>query len=89
MKTKTKTMENCWRITQHDKHLFNQIYKMFLYNENYGHVKFAFQTWLDDDINQIYIVKRNNKWTYVLTGTNVQDPDDARIILNIRDLILN
>ena len=79
-------METCWRITQNEKGLLNQIYKMFLYKESYKHISFVFKIWLDNDVNHIFLIKRDNKWSYLLTGTNIKH-DKKFTILEITDLM--
>jgi hypothetical protein len=66
-------METCWKITKNDKKHFKDIYNMFFYNENVFHIKMVFDTWLDNDTNEIYITKNGNKWKYILSHDKIKN----------------
>lgn len=77
-------MSTRWRVTRKEKNLLNQIYKTFLYKEQFAHIKFVFQNWLTDDINEIHIIKYKNEWTYLLSGKNMETTDT---VLNVKELL--
>lgn len=77
-------MKTYWKITKNEKDLMNQIYKIFLYKESYEHITFVFQVWLTNEINEILIVKKDDKWTYLLTS-KTENCDLA--IFNVKQLL--
>jgi hypothetical protein len=78
-------MKTRWRVTKNEKNLMNQIYKTFLYREQFAHIKFVFQNWLIDDINEIHIYKYGTEWIYLLADKN-QSIDDT-VVLDVKELL--
>ena len=79
-------MKTCWRITKTDKKYFDDIYKMFFYKESLMYMKLLFDTWLYNDINEIYITKKDDDWKYILTHNKISTNDtilDVKSLLNL------
>jgi len=81
-------MYTYFKITKDEKRLVKKIYDMFLYKENFSHIKLVFYTWLVDNYNEIYITKENGKngnWNYILVDN--RNPYTDKHIVDIKSVL--
>mgnify|MGYP001170004087 CR=1 FL=1 len=82
-------MKTLWKITKSDSKFAEKIYKIFQFKDDeFAHFMFVVQCWLDTDNNEIHLVKKNNKWTYLLISTDTcLDTKSDTVVLNVKNLL--